>query len=326
MAKAARRKKRGIEQELAALEPACDDPSAEGATALLDAALASGHAHVVARAATVVKEHGLARHEGTLRAAWTRLVAAGPDADTGCHGKLAVLEALDYTEHSDTTPFLEATRYVQNEARWGKPEDSAGNVRVRGALALTRLRYSDMLLVLGRLLADGSAHVREGSADALAEHGDRDGAGLLLLRLGVGEEEPSVMAALVRALFVLAPDEAACTVRPLLRDRTLRELVAHAAVSANVDDAVALLIDELAEQVLAADREVILRALGVSRRQVARNFLLSRVAEAGVSDARAAVLALGVHAYDPRLAEQVREAARRNDVDLREALARAFPT
>lgn len=326
MGTARKRRKGSLERELEALAPACEDPTAEGAAALLDAALASKHAHVVARAAGVIKTHGLTGHDDALRAAWDRLRRAGTPADVGCHGKVTVLDALDFTEHADAEPFLEATRYTQVEWRFGGNEDTATNVRIRGALALTRLRYPDMLLVLGRLLADCETHVRAAAARALAEHGDRNGAALLLFRLAVGDEEGEVLSDSVRALFVLAPDEAARVARPMLNDPALRELAAYAAVSSESDAALQMLLDVLAETVLATDREVLLHALGVSRRPIARDYLLSRVAEGGPSDAPAAVQALGVHAYDARLVEEVRRAAARNAaVDLEEALAAAFP-
>jgi hypothetical protein len=322
------KKPRGIDREIAELAPAEADPAGEGVRERIARALLSKHGHVVARAATVIKEHRLADFGDPLRAAYARLREEGAKVDPGCHGKVALLEALDYTEDGDPAPFLDATRVVQMEPAMvaGGREDTAHGVRVRGALGLVRLRHEDVLLVCGRLLGDPAAVVRQAAADALAHHGARDGAALLLLRIAAGEPDPAALAEEARALVLLAPDEAAPVLRPMLGDGRLRELIAHAMVQAGTDAALGLILAELEATPIASDRAVLLRALGVSRQPRARQHLLGLVAEGGVSDAPAAVRALAVHRYDPRLAAEVRERAAQNpNVDLHAVVAEAFP-
>lgn len=314
-----------LERELAALAPAEAAPAGAGAAPRIAAALRSRHAHVLARAAAIVKEHALDVHRDALLDALAGLDPGAAKRDPGCYARVALLDALDHLEHADPAPFLAATRHVQMEKRWGPPEDTAIGVRARGALALVRLRYSDALLVLGRLLADPQPQVRQAAATALGHHGDRLGAALLLLRLEVGEEDPAALAEHVRALVALAPDAAGPAVAPLLADPELRELVAHALIDANRDEGVELLLDELERCVLDTERAPLLRALAVSRRPAARAHVLAVVAGGAAAEARLAIEALAVHAFDPRLREDVRAAAARNDrADLGEVVDRAW--
>ena len=316
-----------LERELAEIEAAAAEPSSPERAARVRAALGSRYAAVVARGAILVRDELLGDLEPDLVGAYERfLVDAGKD-DPGCQAKIAVLEALDYLGRTDPEPFLAATRYVQREKRWGPPEDTAAGVRARGGLALVRLGFSDALLVLARLLADPEAPVRSAAAQAVAHHGDRQGASLLLLRLGSGEEDPTVSSECLRALCELAPDQAAGVVEPMLRDDALRELAAHAMVAANRDEPLELLLDFMKEVVLARERRVLLEALGLSRRPRARDHLLRLIAEGDRSDAEASVRALAVHSYDPRLAAAVREAAEANAAfDLADLVAESFPT
>ncbi len=315
-----------LERELEDLAPVEAHPARRDAGERLARALASTHAHVVARAAAVIAEHRLDGHADALLGTYERMLRDAGKADPGCHAKTAVLEALDHTEHADGAPFLEASRYQQWERRWGGVDETAGSVRARGALALVRLRYEDALLVLGRLLADEQTQVRQVAATALAEHGDRDGAALLLLRIGVGEPDPAALTEQVKALFRLAPDHGGPAVRPLLADRSLRELVAHALADSGTDEAIDLLLAEMGSCVLASDREALIRALGISRRPAAREALLGLVERGNAGDAPAAVRALAVHSYDPALRDQVFQAASRNEaVELAAVFAEAWP-
>jgi hypothetical protein len=132
------------------------------------------------------------------------------------------------------------------------------------------------------------------------------------LRLGAEESSPEVISEAVRALCELAPDFARPVVTDMLDDERLRELAAYAAVASERDEALTILVDAVANAVQSDVRSVLFTALGVSRRDLARDFLLTTIAEARASDAEACVRALGVHAYDPRVAAAVREAASKN--------------
>ncbi len=295
--------------ELVSIQQAEADPAAADVPDRIRRALARGSAHIVTRAAGLVGEHGIEGLAADLLAAYARF-RDEPAKDTGCYAKTAILEALDRVDHDDPTPFLEATTFEQLEKRGPTPpEDTAINVRVRGGLALVRLAYTDALLVLGRLLGDAHPHVRQAAAHGIAVHGDRRGAGLLLLQLTRGEPDPAALAAILRALVGLAPDFAIPLATKLLRDADLREVVAHALVESDHADAIALVIRGAEAALLADERAALLRALGLSRRDAPRELLLRTVAQAHRADALVAVRALAIHHYDRGLAARAREAA-----------------
>ncbi len=131
---------------------------------------------------------------------------------------------------------------------------------------------------------------------------------------------PDVVIESLRGLYALAPDLAAPEARAMLHGPAprVRELALHALGTVPDDGAVAVLADELAGASLAAERLEVIEALGLSLRPTARALLLDLVRDDRTSDALAAIEALAIHRYDPRLAADVRAAAAHS----RELLAR----
>jgi HEAT repeat protein len=281
----------------------------ERGRAALREALASRDAGRVEQAAKLVRTHGLRGVEDALVSAYRALVGRS-QADPSCLAKEAVLAALDAAEHDDALLFVEAAQHTQQER--GKPgaRDTAGRVRVRGVLGLARLGHADALAIFGARLADPDPEVRAATAQAIAHRGQRDGAGLLLLKLGVGDDHPNISLECLRGLFALAPDLAVPEARRLLRvaDERVRESILHALGAAGDDRALEVLQDELGLHSLAQQRAPIIEALGLSVRPRARAILLELVADGSESDAGAALRALSIHRYDPKLVAQLREA------------------
>lgn len=292
--------------------PLSDDPgvlgSAEGAQALAGA-LASGDAKQVAAAAERIATHVLTGHEDALAAAYRGFAGKGASRDPGALAKEQVIAALDACEHHDAELFAEAARCVQREPAKGQARDVGARVRSRGVLAIGRCGHADALAIFGTALADADATVRLSAARALAHRELRDGAGLLLLRLGVGDAEAEVRLACLRGLFAIAADLAVPAAQRLLDgdDDALRALTLQALGTAPCDEAVTLLSGRLAEVALAEDRKAVIEALGLSLRPLARRLLLALIEGDRPSDADAALTALAIHRYDPRLTEQLRD-------------------
>jgi hypothetical protein len=152
--------------------------------------------------------------------------------------------------------------------------------------------------------------VRLCAAQAVGHRGQRDGAGLLLLRLGAGETEPEVAIECLRALFAVAPDlgrrqaqQGLGAARAEQREQTL-----HALGTVQHDQAVELLADELARRPLSEERRRIIEVLGLSLRPAARALLVELVRSGSGSDSDAALTALAIHRYDARLVSQLQAA------------------
>ncbi|MET0286449.1 MAG: HEAT repeat domain-containing protein [Polyangiales bacterium] len=289
----------------------------------LSRVLSQGRASDVVDAARRIAQEQLGMLD-ELEAAYFRIAEGGPRADPGCLAKLALLDALDVGEALSEQTFAHAIDLVQFEASKQHKRDSAGMLRARAALALARLNAAGLLQKLGGLLADALPAVRQNAAKAVAHYGNPDGAGLLLLRLKIGDE-PSIELECLQGLFTLAPSIAIACTRELLRnaDSERRELLASALGSANHDDAIQLLGEQLDESVVASERKIWIDALALSRRASARQRLLDVIEDGSQADARAAIGALAPHGYDARLVASVHEAAERRGDETLIAHARA---
>jgi len=316
----ARAKATGVDLRTLASSPAV--LSSEAGRAALTSALASRVAEPVIDAARLIREHGVSGLEDALVAAYRALAGPKKSADPGCLAKEAVLAALDANDYFDASLFADAAACTQLDRGKTVTRDSAGRVRARGVLGLARLGHPDLWPIFGARLADPEPSVRFATASAIAHRGQREGAGLLLLKLGVGDADPNVTMECLRALFALAGDLAVPAAQRLLAedDPSTRELTLQALGTASDDRALAVLQDELERRTLAESRAPVVEALGLSVRPRARELLLGLVADGGDADARAALRALTIHRYDQRLIAQLREAVEQNGSAQLEAL------
>jgi hypothetical protein len=317
----------GLEAELEALSPAVRDPSSPDAQVLLRTALRSSRSFAAAKAAGVVRDHLLPGFEADLKAAFERFLEHPVKTDPGCKAKLAALEALDYLEDLDSAPFLGAVRHFQREPAWGEPVDTATGLRARGALGLARQGHADFPLFMAELLSDPEAPVRQAAAEAVAHRGEPAGAGLLHLKLRVGDAEPLVTLACLSGLLALAPGWGISVANAYLAGdpEELREVAALALGQSRREDALERLLETLSSEILARRRVPLLRALGLHRSDRALEALLAIIAGGEQGDAKAALDSLAHRSFEPNLEERVRGAAARNArADLSEALRSAF--
>lgn len=297
--------------DLTALAATPQSLETEAGEHALSKALATNDPRLVAQAASLIGKHTLNRCTSALCDAYRTFTAERAHLDTGCFAKEAILAALDALDHSDADLFAEAGVYVQRERMKGGTRDTGARVRARGVIGLARLGHGDFMPIAGASLGDRDPVLRLAAAQAIAHRGQRDGAGLLLLRLQAGDDVPEVAIECLRGLFVIAPDHALRYAQAALHagNESQREQTLQALGTANDDRAIELLATELEQGTLAAERQQVIEALGLSRRTPARELLLSIVREGRTSDAEAALSALIIHRYDARLLEQLEQAA-----------------
>jgi HEAT repeat protein len=303
-----------FDAKLEAVRRARRSPHGESSVRDLRLALADKSWLVVSEAAAVVGEHGLDGFKEALMAIWPRFVENAAKTDPGCRAKEAALTALDQLEILDPDPFLAAVRYRQLEPVAGGRVDTAGGVRVRALSALLRQLYPDAALFAGELMADDDPQVRAGVARALGYYGERAAGALLVHKLRSGDAEPNVLAECAVSLLAVAGEFGLGLVRSLLDsdDEVMSEAAALALGQSRDPAAIAALIAWVEQVVLERDIELGVRALGLSRIESARTYLLGLVREGSLVRARAAIEALAVHHYDEQLMARVRQAAAEN--------------
>jgi HEAT repeat protein len=303
-----------FDARLEAVRRARADPRGESAERDLRIALGDKSWLVVSEAAAVVAEHRLEGFKGALLAIWPRFVENPVKTDPGCRAKEAALTALDQLEILEPDPFLAAIRYRQFEPVAGGRIDTAGGVRVRALSALLRQLHPDASLFAGELMADAEPQVRAGVARALGYYGDRAAGALLVHQLRAGDPEPIVIGESAVSLLSVAGEFGLQVVRSLLDsdDEVMSEAAALALGQSRDPPAIAALIEWVEQVVPERDIELGVRALGLSRVESARTYLLGLVREGSPARARAAVEALAVHHYDEQLMARMQQAAAEN--------------
>lgn len=301
-----------LSRTLAALAASPSEVSAPAAQDAISQALASKDASLLVQVCNLIAEHQLTLHTEALCKAYRALRTEGERSkprDSGAVAKAALVAALDAVEAVDAELFADAAQCVQLERGKTGMRDTAAAVRAHAVLALARVGHIDLWPILGAALGDRDDNVRLSAARAVAHRRHRDGAGLLLLRLGAGDAVPEVLIECLRGLFAIASDLGERYARDHLPTASPEqyEQLLHALGTAPSDSAVELLEGELAARSLGDERAPIIAAIGLSLRPKARAILLELVAGDRTSDAQAALSALAIHRYDARLSEHLRE-------------------
>jgi HEAT repeat protein len=319
--------KRPLEDTFAVLRRLREDPTADASVRDLKRILAAKEAPAVAKAAAIVGEAGLSALAPDLLSAFDRAMFHPVKSDPGCVAKTAIVTALDRLEHDDPAVFKSAIRHVQMEPVFGGRVDTAVDLRGAAALALARMNDRDALVALGDLLADSEAPARISAARALGVLGREEGVPLLRLKALLGDAEPRVVSECLAASLRIAP-VSSLELAGVFLDRgepVLAEAAALALGESRLAAALPVLREWLGRTVDKDLRRTGFLAVAMLRREEAFEFLVDIVRDGTEAAAREAIAALGTHRGDAALEERIRAAAAaRQDVDLRDPLARAF--
>jgi HEAT repeat protein len=309
---------RKVERELELMGGLREAP-AEEALASLRKALKDPVNLMVAKAAAIAAERQLRELIPDLVRAFDRLGADGARRDPKCWGKAAIARALKELEHRESGLYLRGMTCIQMEAVWGGTVDTADILRgicVLGLVACTDLRREEVLRALIDLSADSAGTVRVEVMRGIAQ---MDEPLLLRLKARLGDAAPEVMGQVFDSLLAIEGEEAVKFVAGFLRSGEHREEAAMALGSSRLAGAVTVLREVLEES--GQLREVLLRALSLTRQEEALAFLLEMVRSGRTADAVAGVQALALH---PDLREQVAAAAGAREEEVREAFRQAW--
>jgi hypothetical protein len=109
---------------------------------------------IAAKAADLIREANLKSLEPQLAEAFNRFMQNPSTTDKGCAAKQAIVNTLYELGCDAQDVFLVGIRHVQKEGAWGKPVDTAAELRGLCALGLVRMAYRDVMSELVDLLVD----------------------------------------------------------------------------------------------------------------------------------------------------------------------------
>jgi HEAT repeat protein len=316
---------RKVEHELEQLGLLREAPSGD-ARARLRKALKDPVNLMVAKAAAIAAERHFRDLTPDLLRAFDRLFGDAARRDPKCWGKNAIAKALIELEYRESAPYLRGMRHIQMEAGWGAAVDTADILRgicVLGMVASTDMRREEVFRVLIDAAGDSSEPVRVEAVRAIAQMEGEEAPLLLRLTARMGDPAAAVMGHSFDALLALEGEGALPFVAGFLRSmvREVREEAALSLGSSRLAGAVALLRQAWEDPLQVELREVLLRALSLTRQEEALAFLLDLVRNGRLANALAAVQALALH---QEMRQQVETAASGREAEVRTAFCKAF--
>ena len=291
--------KRKFEEQLAALD-ALREQSSEMRVTALRKALGHNNNFIVAKAADLIREFGLADLIPEMLAAFDRFFDDPVKNDPQCWAKNAISRTFAAMELQDEAVFLRGMRHIQLEPVWGGQSDTAGTLRATCALALVQCRSlteRDLLAHLVELLADKDKMVRVEVVRGIEQVGSTSASLLLRLLAVLGSDksaadEPEVLGACYGGILRIEGVRAIPWVR--------RFLIAADDNAAEAALAIAGTHSPEAFEVLRASfvkapdpwwRSVLLSAISLTRQDAALEFLLELVGKEAL-DAEPAIEAV----------------------------------
>lgn len=271
---------RSFEEQIAALD-VLRQGSEEVRLDALRKALGHRNNFLVAKAADLVREFGLANLTPDLLAAFDRFFENPVKTDPQCWAKNALSRALAALEHQEAEVFLRGMRHIQMEPVWGGRSDTAGTLRATCALALVQCRSlteKDLLAHLVELLADTDKTVRAEVVRAIEQVGSPSASLLLRLRAVLGTNEPEVLGACYGGILRIEGVRETPWVRRFLASADDGAAEAALAIAGTHSPEA---FDALRESLVKADdpwfRSVLLSAIALTRQDAALKFLLDLV-------------------------------------------------
>ena len=302
---------RKIELEIDRLSALLEAPAAEALPALRKA-LADRVAIVAAKAAKVAAARRAAELIPDLLRAFDRLFEDPVARDPQCWGKIAIANALRDLDYRESAPYLRGARHIQMEPVWGSEEDTAQPLRGACLLALiacTDLDRSRIFRCLVDALTEKEAVVRGEAVRAIAEMAGDEAALLLRFKARIGDQESPVVGQVFDGILRLEGAAAVPFLAAFLESpsQETREEAALALGSSRLPAAVAELRRVLDAARHPGFREVLLRALSLSRDPAAIDFLIGIVKTGRLADALAALEALAIHRARPEIRAALRD-------------------
>lgn len=317
-----------LEAQLGALRDASQLEDTEARNKALKVALkkASSGA-VVALAARICGEAKARELEPDLARAFNILLKQGVKRDPGCPGKSAIVKALRDMQCQAFEVYEAGALCFQMEPVWGGSEDSASGLRALSGAAIGELNHPDASLWLSRLLADPNHRVRSAAAESLGNLGDPTLLPLLLYAISQEGGDSEVLGPLLKSAFYLGQEGLIPWVAPLLHgdDTTRAGEIALALGESRYVEAFKPLNEALTLSRDPEQRQLLMTALALLRRDVSLDRLLEIAEDGLTSDALMVIKALEVFSYDEDLKARLWDIAEeRGGFEFHESLELTF--
>lgn len=321
---------RNIERELELLAEVRKLASPEARDRALRKALADKVNVVAAKAAALAGELQAQTLVPDLCSAFDRLLKDPVKSDPKCWGKEAFAKALKDLGHSDSAIFVKGVHHVQMEPVWAGEVDTAATLRAACALAMlqcTDLTREDKLWAVMPLLTEKSASVRKDAAMALESLEGREAALLLRIKARMGDNDATVTGQVFESLLRVEREGAVPFVAEFFRELNaeVRDEAVLALGASRLSEGVAALRDLLARKMPMVDPEVVFRALSISRREEAIDFLLEVIRTRRPREVIAALDALKVYRDSSDVQKRIADAvAARSEREIQQEFQRLF--
>jgi HEAT repeat protein len=212
-------RKSSLDKKLARLSEMSALPDSEELRRELRQRLEDKSPHVVARAARLVGDRGLTDLWPSIEAAFDRFTIDPIKTDKGCVAKTAIIKCLVELEQGSAEVFLRGLKHVQLEPSYGRPVDTAVELRSYSALGLAATAHPHTVLELVTALNDPESPVRRAAVQALGAAGRLEVESLLRLKALHGDQEPQVVSEALEVLLSISPGRSLPFVKRFLDSR-----------------------------------------------------------------------------------------------------------
>ena len=303
--------RRNLEDKLARLSELSSDGDSDEARRELTRSLADKSAHVVARAAAVVGDLGIAELASELESSLEPFYDEPEKTDKGCIAKTAIIKCLAKLDEGSPEVFLRGLHYVQLEPAYGGAVDTAVELRCESALGLVASGYPDTINELVTALTDKQAPVRLAAVRALAATGRSEVEALLRYKTLLGDEDLQVVSDALESLLVITPRRSLPLAKRLLdsNDEAVAGAAALALGGSRCEEAFELLTSHVGDFDFDLPlTQTIFLALSMLRREESMAFLIDSAATAPRRRAENVIKALAIHRYDPKVRQRLDKA------------------
>ncbi|MBN1672721.1 MAG: HEAT repeat domain-containing protein [Kiritimatiellae bacterium] len=303
-------KRQTFDAKLAALRELEDTPLSEHVLRELRKALAGANNVLAAKAAQIAGRREWRELIEDMAQAFERFMTDPVRTDKGCHAKNAIVEALNELDCMDHAVFLRGVRHVQMEPAFGRPVDTADNLRGNCGIALVRTGCPDAATELTTLLADPEPQARRAAVKGLTLLAGPESELLLRFKCLTGDTEPDVIGECLAGLIAFAPDRSMAFVAGFLKadDSALAQDAALALGNSRTAEAWHILRRRREDSIDPDFKNMLLLPIALTRQAEALAYLLALVKDAHPDDACAAVEALKIYEEDDTLRERVQTA------------------